>query len=172
LTDTSQHVEIHPIVGRLATIGRRYARTTPLADKLVESQQELWRFIKFALVGISGTIVDFTTLNIVHLLFGASLFVSNSISFSIAVVNNFIWNRLWTFPESRARPFSTQLLQFGAVNVVGLVINQTVFLTLNHYVFRPWLGELGYNVAKACAIIVVLFWNFGINRIWTYKGIR
>ena len=58
------------------------------------------------------------------------------------------------------------------VNVVGLVINQTVFLTLNHFLFEPWLGGLGYNVAKACAIIVVLFWNFGINRIWTYKGIH
>jgi putative flippase GtrA len=160
------------MVTRLATIGRKHPRTTSLTNKLVENQQELWRFIKFAIVGFSGTVVDFTTLNIVHLMFGASLFMSNIISFSLAVVNNFIWNRLWTFPESKERPFGTQLLQFGAVNVVGLVINQTVFLTLNHFLFEPWLGELGYNVAKACAIIVVLFWNFGINRIWTYKGIH
>ena len=172
MTDTSQHVEMHPIVSRLATIGRKHSRTTPLTNKLVENQQELWRFIKFAIVGTSGTVVDFTTLNIVHLMLGVSLFMSNIISFSVAVVNNFIWNRLWTFPESRERPFGTQLLQFAAVNVVGLVINQTVFLTLNHFLFEPWLGELGYNVAKACAIIVVLFWNFGINRIWTYKGIH
>ena len=160
------------MVTRLATIGRKHPRTTPLTNKLVENQQELWRFIKFAIVGFSGTVVDFTVLNIVHLMFGASLFMSNIVSFSVAVVNNFIWNRLWTFPESKERPFGTQLLQFGAVNVVGLVINQTVFLTLNHFLFEPWLGELGYNVAKACAIIVVLFWNFGINRVWTYKGIH
>jgi len=31
---------------------------------------------------------------------------------------------------------------------------------------------LGYNVAKAIAIIVVLFWNFGVNRVWTYRGIK
>jgi len=34
------------------------------------------------------------------------------------------------------------------------------------------LGPLGYNVAKAIAIIVVLFWNFGVNRVWTYRGIK
>jgi len=172
LTNTSENVELHPLVNRLAAIGRSHPRTADLTDQMIKNRKEMWRFIKFAIVGASGTVVDFSVLNLVHLAFGAGLFLSNTISFSVAVMNNFIWNRLWTFPESQQRPFGKQLLQFVAVNVVGLVINQSVFLSLNHYVFEPWLGELGYNVAKACAIIVVLFWNFGINRIWTYKGIH
>ena len=48
----------------------------------------------------------------------------------------------------------------------------TVFKSVNHYVTEPLIGPLGYNVAKAIAIVIVLFWNFGINRIWTYKGIK
>jgi putative flippase GtrA len=30
---------------------------------------------------------------------------------------------------------------------------------------------LAFNLAKAIAIVVVLFWNFGANRLWTYRGL-
>lgn len=171
MAETTDKMKLHPLVNWLVTTGRKHPRTARWADKLLENHKELWRFVKFACVGASGTVVDFSVLNLMHLVFGLSLGVSNTISFTVAVLNNFVWNRLWTFPESRERPIGTQLLQFAAVNVIGLAINMVVFLGLNHYVFEPWLGQLGYNLAKACAIIVVLFWNFGINRIWTYKGI-
>jgi putative flippase GtrA len=40
-------------------------------------------------------------------------------------------------------------------------------------VFQHFVSpRLSYNLAKAFAIGVVLFWNFGINRIWTYRGIK
>jgi len=96
---------------------------------------------------------------------------ANTCSFSAAVLSNFTWNRLWTFPESRSRPLRTQLPQFALVNLIGLGINQIVFLGLDHYVFTPMFGTLGYNLAKAVAIVIVLFWNYAINRIWTYKGL-
>lgn len=144
-------------------------RLTKLAQA---NSRELKRFIKFAIVGTSGAVVDFGVLNLLHLVFGVSKFWANACSFTLAVINNFTWNRLWTFPESRERDLRTQLVQFSVVNVVGLVINQVVFLSLDAYLFGPWLGRLGYNLAKAVAIIVVLFWNYGINRIWTYRGIE
>jgi putative flippase GtrA len=136
------------------------------------NSKELKRFLKFAIVGTSGAVVDFGFLNLLHLVFGFSKFWANTVSFTLAVINNFTWNRLWTFPESRERPLKSQLVQFALVNVAGLAINQVVFLSLDAYVFGPMFGRLGYNLAKAVAIIVVLFWNFGINRIWTYRGIK
>ncbi|MFQ6014411.1 MAG: GtrA family protein [Anaerolineae bacterium] len=141
-----------------------------LTELLLNNLRELQRFVKFAIVGTSGAVVDFGILNLLILGFGFSKALANTCSFSAAVVNNFTWNRLWTFPESRDRPVGPQLLQFVAVNVVGYIINQTLFLSLDQYIFSPY-GTLGYNVAKAIAVIVVLFWNFSINRIWTYKGI-
>ena len=48
-----------------------------------------------------------------------------------------------------------------------------LLVVLDQYVFQNFVSErLSYNLAKACAIGVVLFWNFGINRIWTYRGIE
>ena len=44
---------------------------------------------------------------------------------------------------------------------------------MDTYVFSLFFSDrMSYNLAKAFAIGVVLFWNFGVNRIWTYKGIE
>jgi len=134
-------------------------------------QKEIARFVKFATVGAFGALVDFGVLNLLILAFGFSKFWANTCSFSAAVLSNFIWNRFWTFPESRRERFLPQLIQFVLVSIGGYIINQTIFLGLDSLIFHIW-GTLGYNIAKAIAILVVLFWNFGINRIWTYRKIK
>ncbi len=132
--------------------------------------RELVRFVKFALVGALGMVVDLSVLNILHGLVGLHLLVANSISFSSAVVSNFTWNRLWTFPETRHRPVHKQLVQFAIVSVIGLGINNfilwQVYRTIRPFVGSPW----NYNLAKIFAIGVVLFWNFGVNRVWTFRS--
>jgi putative flippase GtrA len=134
--------------------------------------QELMRFLKFATVGVIGMVVDFTVLNLMHLVFGLPLWAANTVSFSAAVLSNFTWNRLWTFPESRERPLGRQLLQFAAVNIAGWAINTGLLLGLDKVLVtiipEPW----SYNLAKVFAIGVVLFWNYFINRKWTYRGIE
>jgi putative flippase GtrA len=149
----------------------RPAPVRRFVDRAGQNVKEVVRFVKFALVGSLGAVIDFSVLNLLVLAFGVPKVWANTCSFTAAVISNFTWNRLWSFPESRQRPIRTQLPQFALVNLIGLGINQAVFLGLDHYVFGPAFGRLGYNLAKAVAIIVVLFWNYGINRIWTYKGL-
>lgn len=160
-----------------------------IATRTSVNPKELERFIKFAIVGAIGAVVDFTVLNIMKIIFEhmglgvgwqiglepqqIQLIAANIISFSTAVVSNFTWNRLWTFPESRERPIASQLAQFATVNIIGLLINTIILVTMDAYVFSHLVSHrLSYNLAKAFAIGVVLFWNFGVNRIWTYKGIE
>jgi putative flippase GtrA len=160
-----------------------------ICTRLVANPKEFERFGKWVLVGLLGSVVDFAVLNIMKRAFEAiglgngwdvaldphqiQLIAANAISFTAAVLSNFTWNRLWTFPESRERPIAGQLVQFSIINVLGLVINTVVLVVLDQYVFSHFLGErLSYNAAKAIAIGVVLFWNYGMNRIWTYRGIK
>lgn len=150
--------------------GRREGRFAGLLSWVMANRREVDRFVRFGLVGTLGTVVDFSVLNALILGLHLTKFWANTCSFSVAAFSNFIWNRLWTFPESRARPFGRQLAQFFAVSVGGYAINQALFLSLDHWVFAGW-GTLGYNLAKAVAIVIVLFWNFGANRIWTYRGL-
>jgi putative flippase GtrA len=133
--------------------------------------REVVRFLKFALVGALGMVVDLTILNVMHKVVGLPLLVANTISFSTAVVSNFTWNRLWTFPESRERPIIPQLAQFALVNIVGLAINNVVLWAVFNLVTNFIPDPLDYNFAKITAIGVVLFWNYGMNRLWTYRGI-
>ena len=141
------------------------------------------RFFRFAVVGISGTIVDFSIFNILSVFVGFSVIISSIISFLVAVVNNFIWNRNWTYPESKEKKLSEQLFKFSVVSVLGLLIRTPLFafienplITLSNgiidsqFPIKPEI--LGHNIALASVILVVLFWNYFINRIWTYKNIE
>ena len=145
----------------------KYARYYAYTHK-----REVKRFVKFAMVGAVGALVDFSILNLLILGFGWAKVAANTVSFVAAVLSNFPWNRLWTFPASRQRPLARQLGQFALVNLIGLGINQLVFLYLDYFLFTPMFGTPpGYNLAKASAIIVVLFWNFIVNRLWTFRGL-
>ena len=161
-----------PKLAKMRNLAYRNPLLAKLFDFIYNNSKELERFIKFAIVGTIGALVDFSILNMMYKVFNWSLLASNSLSFTCAVLSNFTWNRLWTFPESRERPIRTQLPQFALVNVIGLGINNLVLVNLaalfSHFIPDPF----DYNLAKAIAIIIVLFWNFGINRIWTYRGIE
>ncbi len=145
-----------------------------------ENRKEIKRFAKFATVGALGSVTDFGVLNLLVQVFGLSLGVANLFSFTAAVIQNFFLNRRWTFPESRERKAGGQLFQFAIVSIVGLLINQAVFLGVHNLLEPYWLQWLGsaelaftvsYNFAKLFAIGVVLFWNFFANRLWTYRGL-
>ena len=182
-------IETHPRLNRISAWLTRLPLMGGIWKRLVNNPKELERFTKFAIVGIIGGFVDFTILNIMKWVFERvglgvgvggllnpheiQLIAANVISFSAAVVSNFTWNRLWTFPESRERPIGGQLARYAIVNILGLGINTGLLVVMDHYVFQSFLSvRLSYNLAKAFAIGVVLFWNFGVNRIWTYKGIK
>lgn len=141
------------------------------------------RFLKFAVVGISGTIVDFLIFNILSIVVGIPVIISSICSFIVAVINNFIWNRNWTYPESKAMNLSEQLINFSIVSTLGLLIRTSLFAFIekpvivfsngiinNHFFIKPEI--IGHNIALASVIVIVLLWNYFINRIWTYKGIK
>jgi putative flippase GtrA len=152
----------------LSLLGLPIIKGTPLARR----PKEFERFLKFATVGVIGMVIDFSVLNLLVQAVGMKVLVANVFSFSAAVLSNFTWNRLWTFPESRQRPLLQQLGQFALVNVIGLGINELVLAlvlaAIQGVIPSPW----NYNLAKALAIGIVLFWNFFVNRLWTYKGIQ
>lgn len=147
--------------------------------------------MKFSVVGVIGAVVDFGTFNLLNSILGLWSLIASVMSFLAAVTSNFIWNRLWTYPDSRSKPIRRQAFQFALVNTIGLAIRTPVFaftetpmIRLTERLLRAVSSSilssntspiqldpviLGRNFALAVAVIVVLFWNFGVNRIWTYS---
>jgi putative flippase GtrA len=151
-----------------------------IRDLYAQYQKEIVRFMKFLVVGTIGAIVDFSILNLLRGGLGWPLALANTVSFTCAVLSNFLWNRFWTYPDSRSKPLGTQLFTFFVVNLAGWAINTGMLLLLTNPlaglagrligVTDPVIADrYGYNGAKVIATGVVLFWNFFINRIWTYN---
>jgi putative flippase GtrA len=129
------------------------------------------RFLRFLLVGLSGTLLDMGLLNLLKLL-GYTTLLANTFGFSIGVVNNFTWNYAWTYADSRHKQLWLQLAQFIAVSLIGLLLSNILVLQLE----AP-LGALlhapqwGYLPSKLIATSVIVFWNFLANRYWTFNDI-
>ncbi|HVN54213.1 MAG TPA: GtrA family protein [Anaerolineaceae bacterium] len=145
-------------------------------------QRERSRFFKFAMVGVLGAIVDFGVFNLLVNGFHLQAVPSSVVSFTCAIISNFLWNRFWTYPDSRSKRIHHQVVQFIMVSVIGLVIRTPLFAFLepNLIGFFTRLNLpvpvsarfLGHNVSLAIAVIVVMFWNFFANRYWTYSDIQ
>ncbi len=154
-----------------------------LRNAFTTHRKELTRFLKFAVVGTIGAVVDFGILYLLHAVLHWPLALANTVSFTCAVISNFVWNRYWTYPDSRSKPVSAQLVQFFVVNIAGWAINTGILLLLNEpltaiaatlpmVVDAALAHKLGYNVAKVIATGVVMFWNFFVNRFWTYSDVK
>jgi putative flippase GtrA len=145
--------------------------------------QERRRFFRFVFVGIVGAIVDFGIFNLLTSVSNIPSIWAQTISFTSAVISNFLWNRYWTYPDSRSKPVLQQMLQFAFVSLIGLGIRTLIFaliesLLINfftkllsqiHWALSP--VKLGYNITLAIGVGVVLLWNFFINRFWTYSDV-
>ena len=142
-------------------------RLVGLSKSLQVNPRLVRQFLKFAVVGTIGAAVDFSILIALKELFHVNLYVANTVSFTAAVLSNYLWNSFWTFGD-QPKQHGRQLVQFVIVSIIGLFINQAIL-----YLFNDLLGlhvfRFGYMVAKAIATIVVLFWNFAANKLWTFR---
>jgi putative flippase GtrA len=146
--------------------------------------QERKRFLRFMMVGVVGAVVDFGVFNLLASLLGMPGVWAQTISFTAAVISNFVWNRFWTYPDSRSKPIGRQLFQFGVVSFIGLGIRTPLFSYLEPRliaIFSSFFSEegwhlppvlFGHNLALAIGVGVVMLWNFFINRFWTYSDVK
>jgi len=149
---------------------------------ILTNPQERTRFLKFMVVGAFGALVDFGIANILAHFFDMPLVYAGSISFTCAVISNFIWNRYWTYPDSRSRPLARQLAMFFAVNIAGIAIRIPILKFGEPPLLTFFQGMeissaitpefLARNLTLAIAVGIVMLWNFFVNRYWTYNDIN
>jgi len=158
------------------------------------NRNEFKRFTKFLVVGVTGFIVDFGIFNLLLRALNFPPVLAQAISFTSAAINNFVWNRYWTYPDSRSKPLLRQFGMFFVLSVIGLLIRTPIFAlfsgpmvalveTMQSGVFAGLIDfvtgtlhisieQLGLNLALAVAVLVVLFWNFFSNRFITYGDVK
>lgn len=132
---------------------------------LLRLRFDLWpvkRFLRFGVVGFSGVFVDLGVFYVLRTVLGFALTRSAILSSEVAIINNFLWNDLWTFGDISSRQKGMgkrikRLLKFNIVCLTGLILNVLIV----NFLFNI-LGVNEY-LAKLIAIAVVTFWNFWFN---------
>jgi len=120
------------------------------------------QFIKFAIVGVSSTIVDWGVFYSLNHFFALFYLIAKAISFVISVINSYTWNRRWTFRSQNQRKIH-EFSKFLIVSVIGLVINTYVMYLAVQYL------NLRYIFGLIMATAVTMFWNFLANKFWTFR---
>ncbi len=119
-----------------------------------------WQLVKFGLVGVSGYLINLAVFAVLAGSFGVHHLIAAVLAFCVAVTNNFLWNRYWTFGPGEG-PAHFQAARFFAVSLASLGINLVVLQLL----ISGNMGELG---AQAIAVAVAMPFNFLGNKLWTF----
>lgn len=115
---------------------------------------------KFCTVGASGYVVNLAVYATL-LALGVHYLLAAVCSFLVAVTNNYLWNRVWTFRHQRGH-LVFQGFRFLLVSTVALGAN-LAFLSLLVALGVPKLP------AQAIAIALVTPWNFVANKLWSFR---
>jgi putative flippase GtrA len=146
------------------------------------------QFVKFALVGASGVVVNVAVFSATllvwlaltgHIHSGADLtdslsglvtkstqeipsavdYVANALGFAVSVMTNYYLNRRWTF-RSTGR-VATELPKFVTVSIAAYAANLVVFTLAR--------TQLGPIVSQLVAIAVVMPINYVANKLWSFR---
>ena len=127
------------------------------------------QFVKFAIVGGVGTVVNLVVLKLTLTIWGqvgaepslAVEIMASALAFLVAVGSNFMLNRWWTFRSTG--PVHLEFGKFLTVSLAGLCLN-----TLAFSLFRAHLG-FPVLLSQLLAIGCVLPFNFLVNKFWSFR---
>lgn len=118
------------------------------------------KFLRYVLVGSLVTFIDLFSLWVFVDIFGLEVLFGAVLSFSLAVIVSFVLNKTWTF-KNKSSNFRKLFVKFVLVSLVGLLLT---------IVSMYLLSGLWYLLAKSITSLIVLFWNFLANYLWTFSG--
>lgn len=116
---------------------------------------------KFGIVGIIGTFVDIGFTWFFKEKVKLNKYIANGCGFSLAVINNYLLNRYWTFTGDN-QDWKAEFGRFVIFSVIGLALS-TLFIRL----FNDKMG-IKFYYAKVLSIGCVFFWNFFINYFFNF----
>jgi len=122
-----------------------------------------WQLLKFGIVGGSGYLINLAVFAVLADSFGVHHALAAIGAFAVAVTNNFLWNRYWTFgPGDGSAGF--QAARFFAVSIASLGLN---LIVLEALISSGGIGDL---TAQAIAVAVAMPFNFLGNKLWTFAS--
>lgn len=123
------------------------------------------QFVKFGIVGGLNFTIDLGILNLLIYFSGITLgfyySLFKALSFLIAVINSYVWNKYWTFKVADT-PGVGEITKFFVVNIIGFGINVSLASFVVNVIGAPAdvSGEVWANIGAVAASMLALTWNF------------
>lgn len=131
--------------------------------------------VRFGVVGIANTAVDYVVFNVLAFVLGTPVALANVISYSAGIANSWYWNRRWTFRDRPAGAARIAVPAFIAINLVGLALNTSIVLGVLSIVRTTGLAgdapaAITANAAKVLAVGASYAWNYlALSRV-VFRG--
>ncbi len=128
------------------------------------NSKKLEEFIKFAIVGGSGVLVNMGLLFILTRFLSVRLEIASPIAIEVSILTNFTLNNLWTFKKRNTHvPFWTRLFRYHLVTGLAGIVNYLVLLLLvNNFGLHDMLSNL-------IGILIGTAITYSLNSLWTWN---
>ena len=148
---------------------------------------DLKKFLKFGLIGILNTLVDFVVFYFMNKLIGdgpivavlgmtvsIGVLAANTISYIVSNIHSFLWNKFWTFKKKErvtGREVGRYLITscgFLLISSVGLSIFMAILQTPALAGLIPaGLIPLAAKIPNTC---ITMFYNYLMNKFWVFQA--
>ncbi len=125
------------------------------------------RFLRFAIVGGSGVVVNMGILYILTEYAGLYYLLSSVIAIEVSIITNFLLNDIWTWGDKKhltGSSFFIRMLKYNISSGAAAFVGNFLTLTVLTEIFG-----LYYIISNLIGIAVGVLINFFLNDKWTYK---
>jgi putative flippase GtrA len=143
------------------SIGRRLPLHTRI--RLAMRVWTNWlQFGRYAVVGLIGYAISIGTFAVLYHGAGASAWVAATGAFCLALTNNFLWNRHWTFRAGDGHA-GFQATRFVIINIAAFIFSLGVLRLMIDVVGLPAV------TSQAIAVLAAAGPNYVAHRIWSFR---
>lgn len=134
-----------------------------LAPKALFVKKLIAQFMKFGIVGVIAFLIDYGLMVALTEFFGVPYLISNTISFTVSVVFNYVASMRYVFERRDDMSRRREFIIFVVLSIIGLILND-LFMWL---FVSVWL--IDYRIAKIIVTVLVAIWNFVTRKIFLEK---
>ncbi len=123
--------------------------------------KDIFRFIKFALVGVMNTLLNWS---IFFILTKVELYyiVANVIAYLIATIHSYFWNSIWVFKYNNGSKIKSSI-KFIVLNIIGLLINTIILYVLVD------IFNINKLISLMLTTVIVMIINYVANKVWVFN---
>jgi putative flippase GtrA len=136
----------------------------------LKGERGIVRQLKFAIVGVLNTTVDFVVFNLLAGVLSLPILAASLIAYSCGIVTSFVFNRNWTFADRLTDSGRALIIRFVVTNLLGLSINTLIVTTAASLLTeltdmsQGWLLAVSKILATGGTLVV----NFTLMHRWVF----